>query len=269
MARQVAYGEATARDAEGRLVSRATGTFLLHRDDRVVRFGIALGRMHPSMFLEAVAAADELGFESVVVPRTPRPAGGHGRVALRRRRAPSRARPRRRSSTSSPTWSFLAGRTSRVRLGTHVYNLGPPPPLHLGPGRPDRRRRCPQGRLELGVGAGWLRGRMGRAAGLDFDSRGRPPRRGPRGRADGSGPRSQVEHHGALLRLRPGHVRAQAVSSGPTRPSLIGGESPAALAPRRPPRRLDRAEPQPRRRPRPCDDAPRPRSAAGWSGPSR
>jgi uncharacterized protein (TIGR00369 family) len=31
MARQVAYGEATVRDDAGRLVSRATGTFLLHR----------------------------------------------------------------------------------------------------------------------------------------------------------------------------------------------------------------------------------------------
>ncbi len=33
MARQVAYGEATLRDTEGVLVSRATGTFLLHRPD--------------------------------------------------------------------------------------------------------------------------------------------------------------------------------------------------------------------------------------------
>ncbi len=31
LARQVAYGEASVRDAAGRLVSRATGTFLLHR----------------------------------------------------------------------------------------------------------------------------------------------------------------------------------------------------------------------------------------------
>ena len=33
MARQVAYAEATVRDAEERVVSRATGTFLLQRDD--------------------------------------------------------------------------------------------------------------------------------------------------------------------------------------------------------------------------------------------
>jgi len=32
-ARQVAYAEARVRDAEGRLVSRATATFLLHRED--------------------------------------------------------------------------------------------------------------------------------------------------------------------------------------------------------------------------------------------
>ncbi len=33
MARQVAYGEATVRDEEDRLVSRSTGTFLLHRPE--------------------------------------------------------------------------------------------------------------------------------------------------------------------------------------------------------------------------------------------
>jgi uncharacterized protein (TIGR00369 family) len=34
MARQVAYAEASARDDDGRLVSRSTGTFLLHRDEQ-------------------------------------------------------------------------------------------------------------------------------------------------------------------------------------------------------------------------------------------
>jgi uncharacterized protein (TIGR00369 family) len=32
MAKQVAFAEASVRDADGRLISRATGTFLLHRD---------------------------------------------------------------------------------------------------------------------------------------------------------------------------------------------------------------------------------------------
>lgn len=32
MARQVAYAEAMVRDSEGRIVSRATGTFMLHRE---------------------------------------------------------------------------------------------------------------------------------------------------------------------------------------------------------------------------------------------
>lgn len=33
LARQVAYGEASVRDPDGQLLSRATGTFLLHRAD--------------------------------------------------------------------------------------------------------------------------------------------------------------------------------------------------------------------------------------------
>jgi acyl-coenzyme A thioesterase PaaI-like protein len=33
MAKQVAFGEATVRDGEGGLVSRATGTFLLYREE--------------------------------------------------------------------------------------------------------------------------------------------------------------------------------------------------------------------------------------------
>jgi uncharacterized protein (TIGR00369 family) len=33
MAKQIAYAEATMRDADGELISRVTGTFLLHRPD--------------------------------------------------------------------------------------------------------------------------------------------------------------------------------------------------------------------------------------------
>ena len=34
MARQIAYAEATVRDADDRMVSRSTGTFMLHREER-------------------------------------------------------------------------------------------------------------------------------------------------------------------------------------------------------------------------------------------
>jgi len=37
MGRQVAYAEATVRDGDGDLVSRATGTFLLHREQELRR----------------------------------------------------------------------------------------------------------------------------------------------------------------------------------------------------------------------------------------
>jgi acyl-coenzyme A thioesterase PaaI-like protein len=37
MAKQVAFAEATVRDGEGGLVSRATGTFLLHREEAASR----------------------------------------------------------------------------------------------------------------------------------------------------------------------------------------------------------------------------------------
>jgi uncharacterized protein (TIGR00369 family) len=33
LARQVAYGEATIRDTDGQMISRSTGTFLVHRDE--------------------------------------------------------------------------------------------------------------------------------------------------------------------------------------------------------------------------------------------
>jgi len=34
MAKQIAYAEATVRDADDQMVSRATGTFMLHREER-------------------------------------------------------------------------------------------------------------------------------------------------------------------------------------------------------------------------------------------
>lgn len=66
--------------------------------------------------------------------------------------------------------SFLASRTSRIRLGTHVYNLGLRHPF-VAARAVQTLDVVSQGRVELGIGAGWLRAEWD-AVGLDFDTRG-------------------------------------------------------------------------------------------------
>ena len=134
-----------------------------------MRFGIALGRMHPSMFLDAVTAADELGFESVWFPE-------HLVLPVEMAGSPFAGAEHPPVPPSTPVFdvfaylSFLAGRTRRVRLGTHVYNLGLRHPF-ASARAVQTADVVSEGRIELGVGAGWLRGEWD-VAGLDFDSRG-------------------------------------------------------------------------------------------------
>ncbi len=189
-----------------------------------MRFGIALGRMHPSMFLDAVTAADELGFESVWFPE-------HLVLPVEMAGSPFAGAEHPPVPPSTPVFdvfaylSFLAGRTSRVRLGTHVYNLGLRHPFTAARAV-QTADVVSQGRIELGVGAGWLR-REWDVAGLDFDTRG--------ARLDEAlevcrrlWTEEQVAHHGrffdfdtVMFEPKP-HQR-------PHPPVLIGGESPAAL----------------------------------------
>ena len=134
-----------------------------------VRFGVALGRMHPSMFMAAVEAADELGFESVWFPE-------HLVLPVAMAGSPFAGAEHPPVPPSTPVYdvfaylSFLAGRTSRVRLGTHVYNLALRHPFVAARGV-QTTDVVSGGRLELGVGAGWLRAEW-EAAGLDFATRG-------------------------------------------------------------------------------------------------
>ncbi len=189
-----------------------------------VRFGIALGRMHPSMFVEAVTAADELGFESVWFPE-------HLVLPVEMSGSPFAGSEHPPVPPSTPVFdvfaflSFLAGRTGRVRLGTHVYNLALRHPF-VAARAVQTADVVSGGRIELGVGAGWLRGEWD-VAGLDFDTRG--------ARLDEAlevcrrlWTEEQVAHHGrffdfdaVMFEPKP-HQR-------PHPPVLIGGESLAAL----------------------------------------
>jgi probable F420-dependent oxidoreductase len=189
-----------------------------------MRFGIALGRMHPSMFLDAVTAADELGFESVWFPE-------HLVLPLSMAGSPFAGAEHPPVPPSTPVFdvfaylSFLAGRTSRVRLGTHVYNLGLRHPFTAARAV-QTADVVSQGRIELGVGAGWLRGEWD-VAGLDFDTRG--------ARLDEAlevcrrlWTEEQVVHHGRFFDFDAVMFEPKPVQR-PHPPVLIGGESPAAL----------------------------------------
>jgi probable F420-dependent oxidoreductase len=121
------------------------------------------------MFVEAATAADELGFESVWLPE-------HLVFPVDMAGSPFAGAEHPPVPPSTPVFepfaylSFLAGRTRRVRLGTHVYNLALRHPF-VAARAVQTADILSSGRIEVGVGAGWLRQEWD-AAGLDFDSRG-------------------------------------------------------------------------------------------------
>jgi probable F420-dependent oxidoreductase len=180
--------------------------------------------MHPSMFIDAAEAADELGFESLWFPEhLVLPVAMAGSPFARAEHPPV--------PPSTPVFDvfaylgFLAGRTRRIRLGTHVYNLGLRHPFTSA--------RAIQtvdvvsgGRLDVGIGAGWLEAEW-QAAGLNFATRG--------ARLDEAlevckrlWTEDSVEHHGTFFDFDAVMFEPKPVQS-PHPPVIIGGESPAAL----------------------------------------
>lgn len=189
-----------------------------------MRFGVALGRLNPAFFLEVTLEAERLGFESVWLPEhlvfpvdmvgSPFPGGEHPPVP-----------------PSTPVFdafaylSFLAGRTSRLRLGTHVYLLGLRHPF-VAARAVQTLDVVSGGRAEVGVGAGWLASEW-EAAGLDFRTRGR--------RLDEAlavckrlWSEEVVEHRGEFFDFGPVMFEPKPVQR-PWPPVVVGGESPAAL----------------------------------------
>ena len=127
-------------------------------------------RVRYDVMRDVAVAADELGVESVWLPEhliwpadlgglSPH-ADGHAPV-----------------DPTIPTLDTLmvlvdlAAITSRVRLGTYVYNLALRHPF-VSARAVQTLDHLSGGRVELGIGAGWLEGEW-LAAGLDFATRGR------------------------------------------------------------------------------------------------
>ena len=189
-----------------------------------MKFGIALGKLNPAFHTEIAIEADRLGFESVWLPE-------HLVFPIDMAGSPYAEQDHPPVPPSTPvfdafaTLSFLAGRTSRIRLGTNVYLLGLRHPF-VAARAIQTLDIVSGGRAEVGIGAGWLRSEW-TAAGLDPATRGR--------RLDEAlgickrlWSEEVVEHHGEFYDFGPVMFEPKPVQR-PWPPIHVGGESDAAL----------------------------------------
>ena len=189
-----------------------------------MKFGVALGALNPHFHIDATMAAEELGYESVWLPehlmftrqmsRSPHPGETHPPVP-----------PDVPIFDAFAYLGFLAGRTERVRLGTHVYNIGLRHPFTTARGV-QTVDVLSGGRFEFGIGASWLEEEW-KATQLDFETRGR--------RVDEAvevckrlWAEETVTHHGEFFSFDEAVFEPKPVQK-PWPPILVGGESKAAL----------------------------------------
>lgn len=135
-----------------------------------MKIGISLGLLNPSLWTEATVEADRLGYESVWMPEhLVLPAAMAGSPYAGAAHPPIPA--------DTPVFDvftylgFLAARTARIHLGSQVYNIGLRHPFVVARAAATLDL-VSEGRLELGIGASWLREEW-LAVGLDFSTRGR------------------------------------------------------------------------------------------------
>lgn len=189
-----------------------------------MKLGIALGRLNPAFFVEATLEAERLGYESVWLPE-------HLIFTTKMSRSPHPGETHPPVPPDTPIFdafaylSYLAGITERLRLGTHVYNIGLRHPFVTA--------RAVQtldivsgGRTEFGIGASWLEEEWD-VAQLDFATRGR--------RVDEAvevckrlWTEPEVSHDGEFFSFEGAVFEPKCVQT-PYPPILVGGESGAAL----------------------------------------
>jgi probable F420-dependent oxidoreductase len=189
-----------------------------------MRFGLMLGAVRPSMWTEVTEEADRLGFESVWMPE-------HLVLPVGLAGSPHDGSDHPPIPPDVPVFdafvhlAYLAGRTERIRFATHVYNVGLRHPF-VTARAVATLDVVSGGRVELGVGASWLREEW-EAVGLDFDTRGT--------RVDEAlevcrrlWAEEVVEHHGRFFDFDPVMFEPKpAQRPGP--PLHIGGDGRAAL----------------------------------------
>lgn len=188
-----------------------------------MKFGIALGTLHPRYWVEAAVEADRLGYESVwlsehlVIPTdlAGSPFAGESHPPIP---------PETPVHDAVGYLCYLAAVTDRIRLGTYVYLLGLRHPFIPARGFATLDLLS-EGRAILGAGSGWLRGEW-EAVGIDPATRG--------GRLDESiavcrrlWTEPVVEHHGRHFDFGPVAFEPKPVQR--PIPIHIGGTSDRAL----------------------------------------
>ena len=186
-----------------------------------MKFGLVLAVPYERM-RELAIVADDVGFESLWLPE-------HLILPARMEGSPF-GDDHPPIAPDVPTFDVLvflaslATATSRIRLGTWVYNLALRSPF-VAARAVQTLDHISGGRVEFGVGAGWLRGEF-EAVGVDFASRGR--------RLDEAigvlralWREVAPEFHGSIfdfdeVRFEPKPIQGEV-------PIHVGGESPAAL----------------------------------------
>jgi probable F420-dependent oxidoreductase len=188
-----------------------------------MRYGVSFARLRPALWPDTAQLCDELGFESVWLPEhLVLPVGGTGSPFPGQDHPPVPA--------DVPVFDvftmlgFLAGRTSRLRLGTNVYNIGLRHPFTTARAVATLDQ-VSGGRVELGVGASWLKEEWD-AVGLDFATRGARVNEALEVcRRLWTEP--VVEHHGEHFDFAPVMFEPKPVQ--PTIPVSVGGDAPPAL----------------------------------------
>lgn len=188
-----------------------------------MKIGVHLGSVNMRFWGDVAAEADRLGFDSLWIPE-------HLIVPLDATGSPHHGEDHPPIPSNIPiydplaTLAYLAARTTRIRLGTHVYNIGLRHPFSTARGAVTVDALS-QGRLDLGIGASWLRSEW-IATGLDFDTRG--------ARVDETidicrrlWTEPVIEHHGRFFDFGPTAFEPKPVQQ--PLPLHVGGDGPAAL----------------------------------------
>lgn len=189
-----------------------------------MKFGVTLALANPALWPELTLRAEELGYESVWIPE-------HLVLPVKTAGSPMHGQEHPPIPSQTPVFdalaylAFLAGQTTSIRFGTHVYNIGLRHPF-VSARSAVTLDLVSSGRFEFGVGASWLREEWD-AVGLDFATRGaRVDEALAVCRALWTEP--TVEHHGRFFDFDEVMFEPKPLQVGGP-PLQIGGDGKAAL----------------------------------------